>query len=360
MSEESGMNSIVIDRDQYLELEKIGLGAFAPLTGFMNEKQFISVVEKLRLPTDAVFSLPVILDIEETTASIIRNSEEVDLIFNNALVGRLRPSDFFSCDRQEAAKKIYGTDNPAHPGVKHFYELKPIFVGGEVELLQRANFDISADELTPDETKNIFRERRWERVVGFQTRNVPHRAHEYLQRIALEYADGLFVQPLVGRKRAGDYTPEAIMRGYRALIGDFLPAHRVVLGILSTVMRYAGPREAVFHALIRRNYGCTHFIVGRDHAGVGDWYGLYDAHELTRQFDGDLGIEIMRLKGPYHCKKCDGITTENSCSHAGSAFVEQISGTYMRSILSNGSHPDPHLMRQEVVDALKGIQCFIE
>jgi sulfate adenylyltransferase len=176
----------------------------------------------------------------------------------------------------------------------------------------------------------------------------------------LEHSDGLFVQPLVGRKRIGDYTPDAIMRGYRALIGNYLPAQRIVLGILSTVMRYAGPREAVFHAIIRRNYGCTHFIVGRDHAGVGEWYGLYDAHELTRQFDGELGIEIMRLKGPYHCEKCDGITTENTCDHMGTDFVEQISGTYMRRILSEGKQPDPHLMRQEVVDALKGIETFIK
>lgn len=354
------MTSIVIDRDQYLELEKLGLGAFAPLTGFMNEEEFLSVVEKLRLPSGAVFTLPVVLDISEINASAISNADVVDLVFEGTLVGRIRPNDFFSCDRRAVARKVYGTDDPTHPGVRHFYDLKPIFIGGEVELLQRASFDISDYELTPQETRQIFRERGWKRIVGFQTRNVPHRAHEYLQRVALEHVDGLFVQPLVGRKRAGDYTPEAVMRGYRALIGDFLPSNRVLLGILSTQMRYAGPREAVFHAIIRRNYGCTHFIVGRDHAGVGDWYGLYDAHELTRQFDGDLGIEIMRLKGPYHCKKCDGIATENTCAHAGTDFMEQISGTYMRHILSNGRHPDPHLMRQEVVDALKGITCFLE
>jgi sulfate adenylyltransferase len=294
------MTAIVIDRDQYLELEKLGLGAFAPLTGFMNEEQFRSVVDNLRLPSGAVFSLPVLLDISESNASAIRDLETVDLVYEGTLVGRIRPNDFFSCDRQQVATKVFGTDDPAHPGVRHFFDLKPVFVGGEIELLQRASFDISVDELTPVETRRIFSERGWKRIVGFQTRNVPHRAHEYLQRVALEHADGLFVQPLVGRKRTGDYTPEAIMRGYRALIGGFLPSHRVVLGILSTVMRYAGPREAVFHAIIRRNYGCTHFIVGRDHAGVGDWYGLYDAHALTRQFDGDLGIEIMRLKGPYH------------------------------------------------------------
>jgi sulfate adenylyltransferase len=360
MNSDIGVASLVIDRDQYLELEKIGLGAFAPLTGFMNEEQFLSVVETMRLPSGSVFSMPVTLDIDEKSAATIRNSNVVELYFNGAHVGRLWPNDFFDCNRRDIARRIYGTDDQNHPGVNSFYELKPIFVGGNVELLQRANFDISTDELTPNETKNLFFKRGWTRVVGFQTRNVPHRAHEYLQRVALEYADGLFVQPLVGRKRAGDYTPEAIMRGYRALISNYFPPQRVVLGILSTIMRYAGPREAVFHAIIRRNYGCSHFIVGRDHAGVGDWYGLYDAHELTRQFDGDLGIEIMRLKGPYHCIKCDGITTENTCSHVDTDYVEQISGTYMRSILSNGKHPDPHLMRQEVVDALKGIQCFIE
>jgi sulfate adenylyltransferase len=352
--------SISIDRDQYLELEKIGLGAFAPITGFMDEREFTSVVDTLRLPSGSVFPLPVILDIDDQCAHAIRDAEVVDLVFDGNLVGRLRPTDFFSCDRRYVARTIYGTEDPGHPGVRHFYDMKPIFVGGEIELLRRAEFDISAYELTPADTRRIFSELGWRRVVGFQTRNVPHRAHEYLLRVALEHADGLFVQPLVGRKRSGDYMPEAIMRGYRALIGNYLPSRRVVLGILSTLMRYAGPREAVFHAIVRRNYGCTHFIVGRDHAGVGDWYGLYDAHELTRQFDGELGIEIMRLKGPYHCEKCDGIATENTCAHGGTDFVEQISGTYMRRILSSGNHPDPHLMRQEVVDALKGIICFIE
>lgn len=354
------MISIIIDRDQYLELEKIALGAFSPLTGFMDENEFVSVVENLRLPSGAVFSLPVILDIDDDCASAIRDAGAVDLIFEGDVVGRLRPTDFFSCDRRYVARKVYGTEDPSHPGVNYFYGLKSVFVGGQVELLKRARFDISEYELTPADTKRIFREMGWERIVGFQTRNVPHRAHEYLLRVALEHTDGLFVQPLVGRKRAGDYAPMAVMLGYRALISNYFPQQRIVLGILSTLMRYAGPREAVFHALIRRNYGCTHFIVGRDHAGVGDWYGLYDAHELTRQFDGDLGIEIMRLKGPYHCEKCDGIATENTCAHWGTDYVEQISGTYMRRILSSGKRPNPHLMRKEVVEALKGISCFIE
>ena len=352
--------SVTINRDQYLELEKIALGAFAPLTGFMNEQEFSSVVETLRLPAGDVFSLPVVLDVEENSAIAMRNANVVELVFDGITVGTLKPQDFFSCDRQYVAKKLYGTEDSMHPGVRNFYGLKPVFVGGEVSLLRRAQFDISKYELTPSETRQMFEKLGWKRVVGFQTRNVPHRAHEHLLRVALEYSDGLFVQPLVGRKRTGDFTPEAIMRGYSALIKNYLPSQRIVLGVLSTVMRYAGPREAVFHAIVRRNYGCTHFIVGRDHAGVGGWYGLYDAHELTHQFDGDLGIEIMRLKGPYYCKKCDGIVTENVCNHSGADVIEEISGTHIRKMLEGGNLPNPHLMRQEVIEALKDIDIFIK
>lgn len=351
---------LALDRDQYLELEKLGLGAFSPLAGFMNEAEFRSVVTTMRLPQGAVFPLPVVLDVSRAQADAMQKVPDVDLVFDGRVVGRLWPTDFYGVDRRDSARQIFGTDDPKHPGVAHFYGLSEVFVGGRVELLKRAEFDISVDELTPQQTRAIFSERGWKTVAGFQTRNVPHRAHEYLQRVALEHADGLFIQPLVGRKRAGDYTPQAVMSGYRALVGQFLPRQRVVLGILSTLMRYAGPREAVFHAIIRRNYGCTHFIVGRDHAGVGDWYGLYDAHELTRRFDGDLGIEIMRLHGPYFCPDCDGIVTEKTCPHAGGERTRQISGTDMRRILVEGEKPDPRLMRPEIVAALSGVPLFIE
>ncbi len=348
-----------LNRNQYLELEKIALGAFAPLKGFMNEAQFRSVVETMRLPDGAVFSIPVVLDVEEDVARRLKAARHVDLVHDGEAVGRLWPEDFYGCDRTAAARHVFGTDDINHPGVAYFMALKPVFVGGRVELLRRATFDISTDELTPDETRAAFKTRGWTTVAGFQTRNVPHRAHEYLQRVALEHVDGLFVQPLVGHRRDGDYTPQAVMRGYRALVGSFLPKDRVVLGILSTVMRYAGPREAVFHAIVRRNYGCTHFIVGRDHAGVGGWYGEYDAHALVERFKGELGIEIMRLKGPYFCAICDGIVTEKTCPHRGSDATRAISGTDMRRILVDGATPDARLMRPEIVAALKGVPLFI-
>lgn len=350
---------ITLNKNQYLELEKLHIGSFSPLQGFMNEKELHSVANEMRLPNGSIFPLPVVFDISREEFAGIRDQNKVDLYYNGKKVGCIIPNDFYECDRKNIAKKIYGTDSIAHPGVAYFYDLKPIFVGGRVEMYERPNFEFLAYEYTPNETKKIFHELNWHSVVGFQTRNVPHRAHEYLLRVALEVADGLFIQPLVGYKKAGDFSPSAILAGYEALIRGYLPIKKVLLGTLSTVMRYAGPREAIFHAIVRRNYGCTHFIIGRDHAGVGDWYGLYDAHELSRRFDGELGINILRLNGPYFCSKCDTIATISSCSHEGTEFVQHISGTYMRSLLQLGKTPDSHLMRKDVLDALSSTDCFI-
>jgi sulfate adenylyltransferase len=348
-----------INRDQYLELEKIGIGAFLPLKGFMTQVELLSVANFSRLPSGDVFPIPVLLDIADVDYQRLKSASSIALEFGGVIVGYLFPSDFYRCeDRVDIAKKVYGTSDNKHPGVNHFYSLNPIFVGGNIEFLGGVKTDISMYEISPQESIEYFRSMGWKKITGFQTRNVPHRAHEYLLRIALEYSDGLFIQPLLGKKRISDYTPEAIVRGYEVLINNYLPRERILFGSLSTLMRYAGPREAVFHALIRRNYGCTHFIVGRDHAGVGDWYQLYEAHEYTKQFDGELGIEIMRLKGPFYCSICDCIATENTCNHQAHERHE-ISGTQMRAILSSGKTPLKHLMRKEVVSALNGVNCFI-
>lgn len=356
------MSELALSRRQYQELEKIALGAFAPLTGFMNEDEFQSVVHDMRLPDGNVFPLPVVLDLKKTDADRIKGQDRVILTFEGTEVGELRPVSFFSCDKPDVARHVFGTDDPDHPGVAHFLAMGEIMVGGAVHLIKRVELDTDAYELTPEETRRIFRDRGWGSVVGFQTRNVPHRAHEYLQRVALENCDGIFIQPLVGRKKQGDYTPRAIMTGYRALIEQFYPTDRVVLGILTTSMRYAGPREAVFHAIIRRNYGCTHFIVGRDHAGVGDYYGKYEAHDLTRRFDGELGIEILRMNGPFHCALCDGLVTDRTCPHERKRpeIVTHISGTDIRAMLVGGRKPDPHVMRPEVIASLEGTPLFIE
>lgn len=354
-------HTIQLRQDQYLELEKIGLGAFLPLDQFMSEEQFQSTVNNMRLPDGSPFTIPVYLDVDRDTADIAHNVNHFDLVYAGIKVGELIPESIFTCDKQTVAEQVFGTAETQHPGVKRFYDQEDWFIGGKTHLLQRVDEPISRYELTPSQTKQRFAELGWKSIVGFQTRNVPHRAHEYLQRVALEHVDGLFVQPLVGQKKKGDYAPDAVIKGYQALINGFYPKERVVLGILSTSMRYAGPREAVFHALIRRNYGCTHFIVGRDHAGVGNYYGKYAGHDLLRKFEKDLGIKIMYLHGPFYCESCDGIVTEHTCCHitGNESVTSQISGTMMREILSGGRTPDRRFFRPEVLEALAGCDLFI-
>jgi len=354
--------SITLRRDQYLELEKIGLGAFLPLTGFMNESEFRSVCDTMCLPSGDPFTIPVVLDVD---AEIVRRAGEastIELMFDGQKVGEVVPESVYTCDKEAVAKQIFGFNDKAHPGVQRFFRLGDWLIGGKTTFLRRVELEISKYELTPAETRERFQALGWKTIVGFQTRNVPHRAHEYLQRVALEHVDGLFIQPLIGQKKAGDYAPEAIMAGYTCLVSDFYPNDRVILGVLSTSMRYAGPREAVFHALIRRNYGCTHFIVGRDHAGVGNYYGKYEAQDLLRRFEGKLGIKIMYLHGPFHCEICGGIVTEHTCSHyrGTPSRITEISGTRIRKILSGGERPDERFFRLEVLRALQGRKLFVE
>lgn len=356
------MTEINLNRDQYLEFEKIAIGAFYPLAGFMDEEMFSRVVDTLRLPNGEPFPLPVVLDVSHEQADGLRGRAKATLIYDGQEVGEIVPESIYACDTKSVAQKVFGTTDSMHPGVRHFFRQGSTFVGGPVRLIRRAEGHMSPDEMTPAETKKLFADRGWSSVAGFQTRNVPHRAHEYLQRVALEHVDGLFIQPLVGRKMAGDYTPEAIMTGYRTLIDGFYRTQNVVLGILSTAMRYAGPREAVFHAIIRRNYGCTHFVVGRDHAGVGNYYAKYAAHDLVREFEGELNINVMRLHGPYHCRICDGIVTEQTCPHLDTHkdATTDISGTMIRAMLTEGLIPQPHIIRREIVDSLRGLRLFID
>ncbi|MXN67061.1 sulfate adenylyltransferase [Stappia sp. GBMRC 2046] len=356
------MSELVLDRIRYFELEKLAFGAFQPVTGFMTEDEFNSVVERRRLPDGSPFPLPIVLGVGASDAERMRGAHRVSLLHEGHEVGEIDPQSVFTVDKAAAARKIYGTDDIAHPGVRFFMQGGDWFVGGPVSLKKRITHSLTKYELTPAETRRLFRSRGWKSVVGFQTRNVPHRAHEYLQRVALEIADGLFVQPLVGLRKAGDYTPEAVVAGYRALIDGFFPPERVVLGILTTSMRYAGPREAVFHAIIRRNYGCTHFVVGRDHAGVGSYYGKYEAHEATREFEGELGIEVLRLNGPFYCNGCRTIVTEHTCRHFSQApaMITEISGTDIRSALAGKKAVDAKIIRPEIVAALADVPLFIE
>lgn len=347
--------------DQALELGQVAEGALAPLDGFMGERDFLATVEDMRLADGSLFPLPVVLDLDEATARRVGSASRVDLNWGGTTVGHIEPAEAWTVDKSRVVERIYGTAETAHPGVRFFMEGGDWFVGGRVGLTDAGRELLFPDGATPDVTRRRFAEKGWTTVAGFQTRNVPHRAHEQLQRVALEHVDGLFIQPLVGRKKAGDYTPEAIVAGYRALISEFYPTGRVEFGVLRTAMRYAGPREAVFHALIRRNYGCTHFIVGRDHAGVGSYYGKYDAQRLAIAHAEELGVRIMPLNGPYHCRRCDGIVSEASCRHLHEEpdAISHISGTDVRAYLRDERTPPSWVMRTEVFAALAGLELFI-
>jgi sulfate adenylyltransferase len=353
---------ITINRRQYMEAEKIALGAFAPLTGFMNRDEFNSVVETMYLPDNQPFPLPVIFDLTQEQAQQAQKADSLTLVYEGIEIGEVHPQDIFTCNKEAVAKKVYGTSDVKHPGVALFYRMGDYFAGGVVDLSERIYLEFSQYELTPVETRVHFQRQGWQAIVGFQTRNIPHKAHEYLLRLALEQADGLFIQPLVGTKKKGDYAPMAILTAYEALIDNFLPSQRILLGVLSTSMRYAGPREAIFHAIIRRNYGCTHFIVGRDHAGVDNYYKKYEAHELTKKFDGQLGIQILRFFGPFFCKICGGIVTERTCPHIekNPEAIMEVNGTDFRKRLSGGAPCPSELIRPEIIKSISGMPIFIE
>jgi sulfate adenylyltransferase len=354
---------ISLREDQYQELEKLGTGVFNPVMNFMDESTFISVCEKMRLPSGELFPLPILLDVDQEIAKNVENSSLIELWYSGIKVGEIFVESVFTCNKVKISELVYGTSDTNHAGVKHFFEMGDWFIGGKTVFLKEVPNEYSNFEMTPANTRKHFKESGWKTIVGFQTRNVPHRAHEYLQKVALEQVDGLFIQPLIGKKKAGDYTPEAILTGYYALIKDFYPENKVLLGVLTTSMRYAGPKEALFHAIVRRNYGCTHFIIGRDHAGVGNYYRKYEAHELVKQFtEEELGIKIMFLHGPYYCSKCGGIVTEHTCPHfeTDKNSIIEISGTLVRQILKGGENPDVRFFRPEILEAIKDCKLFID
>lgn len=352
------MPKIELDEFQYNECENLAIGSFYPLDRFMNSDDLDAVSESFCLSTGEFFPLPVLLDLDKDLAALCKTSKVAKLVFNNEVVGELAIESIFSYDRAKLALAIFQTDNSSHPGVKDLYSKKDFFISGKINMFNAATRVNKRGELTPLQTKEEFTRLGWSSVVGFQTRNIPHRAHEYLQRIALEYVDGLFIQPLVGKKKIGDFQSNVVMAAYRKLISSYYPSNRVILGQLTANMRYAGPREALFHALIRRNYGCTHFIVGRDHAGVDDWYGLYDAHNLALKFQKKLGIEIMAFNGPYYCVKCDTIVTSKTCAHWGSEYAIDISGSDVRKMLRAGSIIDSRLMRPDIIESVRDMDLF--
>ncbi len=331
-----------------LDIQNIATGVFSPLEGFVSKEDYDSILNHKRLTNGLPWTIPILFPIGDENAASIHKGQDLAVFYQREPLAILHVEQKFMIDRRENALKIYGTDDLHHPGVQKMWDSGSWVVSGKIDVFNTNNANVANSEfnLSPATVRSIIQQKGWKTVAGFQTRNPPHRAHEYLQRTALEYVDGLFIQPLVGWKKSGDFKPEAIIKAYRALIQHYYPSQKVLFGLLTTPMRYAGPREAVFHAIIRKNFGCTHFIVGRDHAGVGSYYDKYAAHAIFDQME-DLGINILRLCGPYYCQRCDLLVTEKTCGHDGIDLIN-ISGTKIREYLRRGQKMPPYFMRPEV------------
>ncbi|MCH8191150.1 MAG: sulfate adenylyltransferase [Chloroflexi bacterium] len=354
------LKQVPLDSTAVSDLELIAIGGFSPLTGFMGSADYLRVVDDARLANGLVWSLPITLGVTREQAAEITEGREVALTDGGAPLALMRVDEVYGYDKRREAENVYRTTDEAHPGVARLYQQGEMLLAGEIRLLEHpASTRVFPEhQLPPARSRAAFAERGWRRIVAFQTRNPIHRAHEYIQKCALEVVDGLFVHPLVGETKGGDISAEVRMNSYLKLMSLYYPAGRTLLGVFPAAMRYAGPREAIFHAIVRKNYGCTHFIVGRDHAGVGDYYGTYDAQRIFDDFaPEELEITPLFFEHTFYCTLCGGMASAKTCPHGAEHHVT-LSGTQVREMLSKGEIPPVEFTRPEVAkllaDEMKG------
>jgi sulfate adenylyltransferase len=321
------------------------------LTGFMTERDYRHVVKDMHLADGQVWTLPIVLPVAREVADGLKEGQSVALCEAERVLAVMEVAEKFEYDRAVESHEVYRTTDTAHPGVAQLYAQGEVLLGGEVWVLDSptaAKNEFISFRYTPSQTRKLFADRGWRRVVGFQTRNPIHRAHEYIQKTALENMDGLFLHPLVGETKADDIPADVRMASYEVLLKSYYPADRTLLGVFPAAMRYAGPREAVFHALVRKNYGCTHFIVGRDHAGVGSYYGTYDAQRIFDQFPAEsIGIVPLLFEHTFYCQRCHGIVSAKTCGHPLDDHIS-LSGTQVRRLLEQGQALPVEFTRPEV------------
>ncbi len=342
---------INVDAEQCQEIENIAQGVFSPLEGFLTQNEYESVLEHSRLTNDIPWTIPILLDVDEKLIKDLKSGDSVVLMGPELPTAVLDVENIFTIDKKKHAKNVYGTLDEKHPGVKRTSEMRSHLLGGKLELIQQHKNQFDKYYLKPKESRVLFNELGWEKVVAFQTRNPPHVGHEYVQKAALTIVDGLLINPIIGKKKPGDFKDEVILESYKVLIDNYYPKKHAVMSILKTEMRYGGPKEAIHHAIMRKNFGCTHFIVGRDHAGVGDFYGPYDAQYIFKEFP-DLGIEPINFRSFSHCKICGGPVNDKICPHPPENHIF-FKGTMVREIVSTGHIPPKEMMRPEVVEVIK-------
>ncbi len=357
--EASELPVIEVSRELRLDLENIASGLYSPLTGPMTQNDYLTVLAKGRLSDDLPWTIPILLDVSDETAKGFGEGDSVALICEGEPFAALTVEEKYGWDKQVHSERVYKTTAPEHPGVAKTYGRKDVLVGGPIEVFKEYPGKFPRYRLKPRETRFLFKEKGWRTVAGFQTRNAPHIGHEYVQKTALAFVDGLFINPLIGKKKPGDFTDEVIIESYEALFRNYFLRNSATLVTLEMEMRYAGPKEAIHHAIVRKNYGCSHFIVGRDHAGVGDYYGPFEAQEIFEDYP-DLGVMPIFFRNFFHCRKCGGPQNEKICPHGEEDHVNY-RGTVMRRLLMEGDRPDETMMRPEVVDAiLRRSKPFVE
>ncbi|MDX1978408.1 MAG: sulfate adenylyltransferase [Pseudanabaenaceae cyanobacterium bins.68] len=361
LAEAEQLPAISLSERSLSDLELIAIGGFSPLTGFMGKADYESVVSQMRLANGLPWSIPITLPVEAEIANTLKIGQNIRLNHQDgSLIGVLELAEKYTYDKTAEAVQVYRTDSTEHPGVKVVYAQPEVYLAGDIWLLERRPHpQFPGYQIDPSQSRQLFAQKGWRTIVGFQTRNPIHRAHEYIQKCALETVDGLFLHPLVGATKSDDVPADVRMRCYEIMLAHYYPSDRVILAINPAAMRYAGPREAIFHALLRKNYGCTHFIVGRDHAGVGNYYGTYDAQHIFDQFlPSELGITPMMFEHAFYCTRTQGMATSKTSPSNESERIH-LSGTKVREMLRRGECPPPEFSRPEVAAELaKAMQAL--